>query len=474
MAKNKLCYPRYSKDGKTVISYRFVYAGKDPYTGQEKRFTKTWKVPKGLSRKDTDLALKIADVEFRKECEKKLDGTDIKECNLTFGEYSAQWLERLLKINEESYSYYVQAKNSLKIINQYFGNCLLKKISPIMIQNFLDYLCDRTYIKETVTVKKSIEELITKNNLNKTKTAEECGINRLTLRLATKIGQQISLETARTISKYFNVPLAQYFNVEKKEVKYSKATNCGIRTILVIILGEAKRQRLIEHNYASIDYTKPIKGTVKEKEIFDEQESKAFVQAVLNEQSIKKKTIFALLIFLGLRKAEICGLSWEDIDFQNKTLSVNHNTLYYKQFGIVTKKPKTENSKRTIKLPEQLLKILEEYKSWYDYQKRNYGDLWATTNYLFLQDNGNIINPCTINSWLRKFNLKNGLKPIPPHSLRHTCITMQINAGIPIKVVSTRAGHANEKITLGIYTHTLQTQDTEAAKRYNDYLLEIQ
>ena len=185
----------------------------------------------------------------------------------------------------------------------------------------------------------------------------------------------------------------------------------------------------------------------------------------------EKRTIFALLIFLGLRKAEIWGLSWEDIDFNKHTLSVKHNALYYKKFGIVTKKPKTENSIRTITLPIQLVNILQEYKQWYQEQKQNYGDLWAYTNFLFLQDNGKIINPCTINSWLKDFNIKNGLKPIPPHSLRHTCITMQLNAGIPIKVVSTRAGHSNEQITLGIYTHTLQTQDVKAAQLYNNYLM---
>ena len=138
---------------------------------------------------------------------------------------------------------------------------------------------------------------------------------------------------------------------------------------------------------------------------------------------------------------------------------------------IVTKKPKTENSIITITLPIQLVNILQEYKQWYQEQKQNYGDLWACTDFLFLQDNGNIINPCTINSWLRDFNIKNGLKPIPPHSLRHTCITMQLNAGIPIKVVSTRAGHSNEQITLGIYTHTLQSQDVKAAQLYNNYLM---
>lgn len=470
MKKNKNCYPRYNKQGE-IISYRFFYSGKDFYTGEHKQYTKTWKIPKGLNNKAIEIERKKIEFEFYKECEKKSHGMFIKENNITFGEYSKQWLERILKRNEESYSYYIQAENSLRIINQYFGNYLLKQISPLMVQRFYDYLCDRTYIKKIVKVKKSIEELIIKNNLNKTKTAKECGISRLTLRLATQVGQQVSIETAQTISKHFNVSLNKYFIIEEREVKYSKATNSGIRTILVIILGEAKRQQLIEHNYASKDYTRAIMGTTKEREIFDKEESMIFVQAILNEKSLKKKTIFALLIFLGLRKTEICGLSWEDINFYNKTLTVRNNVLHYKKFGTVIKSPKTENSKRTITLPEELLKILEEYKVWYDMQKQNYGNLWANSNYLFLQENGNIINPSTINSWLRTFNINNGLKPISPHALRHTCITMQINAGIPIKVVSQRAGHSSEQITLDIYTHALRSQDTEAALIYNKYLL---
>ena len=468
--KNKNCYPNYNKSGE-IISYRFFFSGKDFYTGKLKQYTKTWKIPIGLNNKEIEFERKKFEYEFYKECEKKSLGTFIQDNNITFEEFSKQWLERILKRNEESFSYYVQAESSLKILNQYFGKYLLKQITPLIIQKFYDYLCDRTYIKETVTVKKSINDLITLNKLNKTRTAEDCGINRLTLRLSSRVGNQVSLETARNISRYFNVPLTQYFNVERKEIKYSKATNSGIRTILVIILGEAKRQQLIEHNYASKDYTRPITGTTKQKEIFTEQESKEFVQAVLKEKNLKKRTIFALLIFLGLRKAEICGLSWEDIDFNKHTLSVKHNALYYKKFGIVTKKPKTENSTRTITLPIQLVNILQEYKQGHQEQKQNHDDVWACTDFLFLQDNGNIINPCTINSWLRDFNIKNGLKPIPPHSLRHTCITMQLNAGIPIKVVSTRAGHSNEQITLGIYTHTLQTQDVKAAQLYNNYLM---
>ena len=224
MTKTKLCYPKTNKYGE-IISYRLYYSGKDPLTGKTKQYTMTWRIPQGLNKKSIELERKKVELEFIKDCEKKSLGTYIQDNHITFEEFSNQWLERILKRNEDSYSYYVQAENALKVIQPYFGKCELRQISPIMIQRFFDYLCDRTYTKETVIVKKSINDLIVSNNLSKTSIANECGLNRLTLRLSSKIGNQISLETAKTISKYFNVPLSTYFKIEKKEVKYSKATN---------------------------------------------------------------------------------------------------------------------------------------------------------------------------------------------------------------------------------------------------------
>lgn len=470
ISKNKMCYPRFNKKGE-IISYRFFFSGKDPITGKPKQYTKTWKVPNNLPIKEVELQLKQAELEFIKESQKKSDGIFVSEDNITFETFAKQWLDRILKSNPDSYSHYVRSAQALKLLNDYFGRYYLKQISPLMIQRFYDYLCERTYTKEVVTVNKSINELIQEKGLHKSQLAEECGINRLTLRLASNVGNQISISTAKAISDYFKVPLTKYFKIEKQEVHYSKSTNAGTATILRIILGEAKRQQLIEHNYATREYTKPLTGTTKSKEIFNESEARQFVKAVLKETHPKKKTMLALLIFMGLRKGEIFGLSWKNIDFDNKTITIENNTIYFRQFGTISKSPKTQKSHRTIKMPDLLVDILTEYRDWYRYQKTIHGDLWANTDNLFIQDNGKIMNPCTLNSWLKKFNLENGFKNIPPHSLRHTCISLQITAGIPIKTVSERAGHSSERITLDIYTHTLQSQDIQAAEIYNKFLI---
>lgn len=298
MSKSKfnMCYPRYNKNGE-LISYRFHFSGKAPLTGKFKQYTATWKVPQNLSKKEIEVERKKFELEFVNECEKKSKGTFVTDENIRFGDFADQWLEEI-KNREESYGSYASAKNHLTIIKLSFGNYLLKNISPNVIQNFYNFICSRTYTKTYVFVKKSINELVNAQKLPKYKVAKECGIDRLTLRLAGTIGNQVSMQTAKCVANYFNVPLDKYFSIEQRETKYSCATNKGIKTTLVMILNAAKKRMLIEHNYATKDYTNPVTGTIKKKEIYNEEQAKEFLKFAMQEKDIRKKTVFALFLFL--------------------------------------------------------------------------------------------------------------------------------------------------------------------------------
>lgn len=454
-----------------IMSYRFIVSGRDPMSGENKLYTETWKVPYGLSRKDIKHELLKAQFEYEKKVEKISAGIQVEENYVMFKDFAEQYLEEILIRNEDSYNFYNKICDNLKVIVPFFEKYLIKNISPSLVQEFYNYICSRTYKKQVVKVKKSINELIDQQKLSKTKIASELGMARLTLRLASNVGNQIHMETARAVAKYFNIPIDKYFEVTTIESKYAKATNASIRTTLSMILGEAKRRRLVDHNFASKEFTKPISGTTKEKEIYSEDEAREFVKLVINESNLRRKTALSLLIFMALRRAEVVGLRWRDIDLENKTLSVNQNTIYAgKKFGVKTKNPKTTTSKRTISMPDMLVEILKEYKQEWSEQKILHGDLWENTDRLFLQYNGKPMNPCTLGQWVTDFENEHGLRHIPCHSLRHTAITLQIMANIPLKVVSQRAGHANEKITLEIYTHTLKSQDLQASVTYNNFL----
>ena len=466
--KNRNCYARKNKNGE-IISYRFYYSGKEQFSGKKKQYTTTWKIPLNLTPKEIEIERKKFEIEFIKDCENKSKGIFVTDNNITFNEFADQWLEEI-KLRGNAYGSYVSAKTHLTILKDYFGKYCLKNITPVLIQNFYNFLCTRTYTKDCITVKQSFNDLIKSNPLRQYKIAENCGLNRLSLRMTGRIGKRVSLSTAKAVCGYFKVPMDKYFSIQTEQVKYSVSTNRDIRTALVMILNSAKKRMLIDHNYATKEYTNPISGTIKEKTVYNEEEAKRFLKYTLQETDLRKQTVFALYLFLGLRNAEICGLEWKDIDLNFGVLRIERNSLYYRGIGVVTKEPKTKNSKRTLSIPPQLTEILKIYKSWWDIQKTGHGDLWQYSDRLLLQDNGNPIHPCTPRKWLEDFEMKNGLTHVPPHSLRHTSITLQLMAGVPIKAVSQRAGHADERITLNIYTHFLKEEDKRAADTFNTFL----
>ena len=97
-----------------------------------------------------------------------------------------------------------------------------------------------------------------------------------------------------------------------------------------------------------------------------------------------------------------------------------------------------------------------------------HGDKWKDSNRLFIGEYGENIYPGTINMWMRKVCDAAGLEHRTVHSLRHTNITMQIAAGVPIVTVAGRAGHARTSTTTDIYSHFLKTADRSAAQKLEE------
>lgn len=71
------------------------------------------------------------------------------------------------------------------------------------------------------------------------------------------------------------------------------------------------------------------------------------------------------MLFMGLRRGELAGLEWKDIDYENKTMTIARFVQDIIGFGLITKEPKTENSKRTISMPDKLINYLKKYEAWW-------------------------------------------------------------------------------------------------------------
>ena len=117
---------KFDKNG-NLISYRLICSGKDPLTGEHVNYTKTWKIPTGLTgKKEIKFQLDKEKIKFEEECKRKSLGLQAIENNLLFENFANEWLERILIRNEESYSYYIRAKENLKTIIPFFKKIQLK------------------------------------------------------------------------------------------------------------------------------------------------------------------------------------------------------------------------------------------------------------------------------------------------------------------------------------------------------------
>ena len=455
-----------NKKGETSFELHCSY--KDPFTKEYKQKVQTYLVPSDLRTKKEIAEFRLTcQLELKNEVDKIVKGVLTNDGKkIYFIDYATKWVEDIIRYNKESYLHYSRCKNSLPIFKEKFGLLTLEEMTLPIIQNFCDWLCERTYKKETIVVKKSIRDVIKSKGLTFDRTCRECGISDYTLCTALKVGNHVDKTTAKKICSYLEINFETYFNLISEVVQYSKSANKYLKNMLHCILAQAVKERLIPYNYASPEYTKNVTGKVaNKKQIFESiDEIHNFIDLVNQEKDLRKRTAFLIGINLGLRGAEISGLEWKDIDFDKQLISINKNTIYAgKEFGIVTKTTKTKSSKRIIKVPNNLMHELTEYRDWWNIEKINHGDLWAETDRLFVQNGGKDMSNQTISNWLKEFEIKNNLKRVTLHGLRHTNITMQITNGVDIKTVSVRAGHNDIQTTLNIYSHYTAESDKKAS-----------
>lgn len=217
-------------------------------------------------------------------------------------------------------------------------------------------------------------------------------------------------------------------------------------------------------NIRTADYIIFPKRPQQTIDCMDDKDTKKFYNALINYPDIRAKTALLLLLMTGLRRGELCGLEWNDIDFENNTITVQRALTVVKGYGVILKQPKTESSIRTMSIPKSVINQLEEYYKWYENNKAKLGDRWINTNRLFTMENGGRIYPQKINDWLDKVLKSAGMEHKTVHSLRHTNITMQILAGIPLVTVAGRAGHARPSTTSDIYSHFIKSGDQHASE----------
>lgn len=167
-----------------------------------------------------------------------------------------------------------------------------------------------------------------------------------------------------------------------------------------------------------------------------------------------------LLITTGLRRGELLGLQWKDIDFEGHTIEIKRNITYTPEKGLVIDTPKTENSERIIPLLPYLAKLLKEYKKdMYPFSK--------AAAFVFPSKDSDTIprDPNAITRKVKCFMKKHNLPDMSPHDLRHSCATLLLSNGADIKSVQEILGHTDASTTLNFYVRTDLEQMKEATNK---------
>lgn len=233
------------------------------------------------------------------------------------------------------------------------------------------------------------------------------------------------------------------------------------------ILSYAVKWQLIEANVAN--RADPPKLHHQEIHIMDENQIKHML-SLLGAVPIQYRTMTKLLLFTGLRRGELMGLEWKDIDLTSGEMQVIRTSQYIGNKTIITKEPKTLAGRRKLTLSRSACEMLREYKRWQNAQRLQLGDEWQDTDRLFTTWNGTPMYPDTISGWFADFIRKNGFPKVSLHSLRHSNATLMIAEGVDIRTVSQRLGHADTSTTLNVYAHALKSRDIEAAEKLESAL----
>ena len=260
--------------------------------------------------------------------------------------------------------------------------------------------------------------------------------------------------------KDINVPiLNSFFNtVKDSKTMYTRRQNTNVSkgTILKVFnIVNAILQKAYEFDLINTNYCRKIKlklnnleTEINKKEpmhCYDRETYNKVLNLLKHEVPIKR-LIIEMALKTGLRRSELFGLTWNDIDFKNKTLTVNKTRqLINKKMQILP--TKTPSSLRTISIPLSLLNLLKEAK--------------RKSNNEFIFEELNIDSICV---WFRKWQRNNNIDVIRFHDLRHTHATLLLLQGVDLKTISTRLGHSNIGRTMNTYTHVLKELDTNASE----------
>jgi len=239
----------------------------------------------------------------------------------------------------------------------------------------------------------------------------------------------------------------------------------GDRTIQLVHVtlhcadAQAVKEGLIGHN--PLDAVERPKVETKRYEIFTENQARLFINTVKGHPL---EALFFLALTTSMRKGEVLGLMWIDVDWEKSTLRVERQLQPVSFVGGALVPTKTKAGRRTIKIGKVAIALLKEHREKQELQKALAGDRWKEHGMIFTTSIGTYIDQTKVSRAFKQILQQAGLPDIRFHDLRHTSISILLDNGTSVNTVQSRAGHSKASVTTDIYGHAMARSQDQAAR----------
>ena len=261
-----------------------------------------------------------------------------------------------------------------------------------------------------------------------------------------------SLELQKFYKKLLGSGRVKRLESKKQPKGLSAKTVRNINQVISSALDLAKEQKLISTNPSDSCVLPEVEH--KELQTIPAEDLAKFLREA---KASGVYEMYYIELATGLRRGELLGLKWSDIDFANRVIRVQRQVARIN--GEIVEAPlKTKNSYRNISISEDTAEVLRAQKEKVD------------SEYVFPSPNGGPISPDSVNHMLQRVLERAGLPKVRFHDLRHTFATIALQNGVDIKTVSGMLGHYSAGFTLDTYAHVTTAAQKEAANTMGNVL----
>jgi integrase len=239
-----------------------------------------------------------------------------------------------------------------------------------------------------------------------------------------------------------------------------------VHTTLRKALADAVEARHVAWNPAATAKAPRVRPT-KDPAAWDHKQLAKFLHHIAMD---RLAALWILAASTGMRRGELLGLRWRDLDLDAGELSIRQTVVCYGKL-LVIKEPKTERGRRTIPIDPRAVAALRIHHRSQAEEKLAAGAAYADQGLVFSDEIGDPLRPDTVTAGFRRHVKAAGLPHLTPHGLRHTFATVGLEAGVDVLYVAELLGHSSPAITQSIYQHTRRDRLAAAAETIGEAIL---